>query len=547
MRGVTSSVSQLAIEKSISQPQVLFVRPVDIPKELVEMKRWVLWRLEPRPGASAEWTKVPYSAKTARRVSATSKSSWSKFEQAYMVYESDATSDPFSGIGFVLSGSGLVGMDLDRAVSESGEILNWAGDLMNQFPGAYFERSPSGQGIRGFFKGSLPPWGRKVKYREGIVELYDDRRFLTVTGHAVRAERELPNLQQELDAVHTYLFGEVTSVGGEPVRMELVGPLSYLTPEEQDIVKDMLTFEHHEVLSRLWTGDFADYDGDESRGEMRLANALAFYTRKDPLMMERIMRTGPYREKWDERRGNTTYLGMTIGNAIVSTKHVRGFTFNSPSNMICERENNVEHDATMGTNLECLTSRECDRLRADLDQVRQLRATDRRRARAESRLRALPSGCFTANEKSVIIEVARMLGAHLAYGNASLVIRRGAIVDRLGSDPTTVSRAFKVFDLPGSPVRVERVTVRAQRASGKWGPKTNITFHCTDVSCTADIIERMTVLGERLVHGQCSDRVGRRKSKVMETVRSASPVDDTKVMHSAPTDNEITPSEFRAA
>ena len=86
-------------------------------------------------------------------------------------------------MGVVLNRSGIVGVDIDDYVdlfSERPEVKAWVHHAIKQ--GVYCEKSPSGKGLRLFMIGKLPTSGRK----NAGLEIYDDARFLTVTGHVVR-------------------------------------------------------------------------------------------------------------------------------------------------------------------------------------------------------------------------------------------------------------------------------------------------------------------------------------------------------------------------
>ncbi len=144
-----------------------------IPCALRDIPRWVLWKD----------AKVPYCATAVNsKASVTDPSSWSQFQQTQTAFEEGG----YTGVGIVLAGDGLVGVDLDHCV-HNGEPAPAALDLMERIGCAYVERSPSGQGLRGF--GRCHPMrqmkGIKRKMDDLNVELYANGRFLTVTGHPI--------------------------------------------------------------------------------------------------------------------------------------------------------------------------------------------------------------------------------------------------------------------------------------------------------------------------------------------------------------------------
>jgi hypothetical protein len=138
-----------------------------MPAELRRIPRWVLWK-----GA-----KVPYcpTAKNSK-ASVTEPDTWASFDQAQTAYEEGG----YQGVGFVLSGDGIVGVDLDKCI-HSGEPDPAALDLLDRVGCGYVELSPSGTGLRGFGYGDNIT-GRRGQIDGVNVELYASKRYLTVTG-----------------------------------------------------------------------------------------------------------------------------------------------------------------------------------------------------------------------------------------------------------------------------------------------------------------------------------------------------------------------------
>ena len=142
-----------------------------IPLELREVPRWVVWKDK----------KIPYCAAAVEKLASVTKpSTWSTFNQAETAYLKGG----YSGVGFVLNGDGIVGVDLDKCAPDgvpNADALN----LLNRIGCQYIELSPSGIGLRGF------GYGDNISGRRGIldgvsVELYSTARYLTVTGRVLR-------------------------------------------------------------------------------------------------------------------------------------------------------------------------------------------------------------------------------------------------------------------------------------------------------------------------------------------------------------------------
>ncbi len=146
-------------------------------QELINRDRWLCWRY--RKGK-----KVPYSAKScAKPINLIAQSGWSSHAEALTV----ARERGFDGIGFVLNGDGIVAIDLDDCV-EDGCIKSSAMEIMQELGCGLVEISPSGTGLHGFGYGPGLQAGARGQYKGIFVEMYTDRRYMTITGKMVIGE-----------------------------------------------------------------------------------------------------------------------------------------------------------------------------------------------------------------------------------------------------------------------------------------------------------------------------------------------------------------------
>ena len=175
------------------------LRPVfeNIPEALRGLARWIVWKVK-KAETGKKPDKVPFRASGARSTaSSTDPTTWGRYEAAKARFEQGG----FLGVGFVLNGDGLVGVDLDKCVND-GMPDPAAMAIMAQIGCQYVELSPSGTGLRGF--GFSEVKSVAVGTINGIsVELYADKRYLTVTGHVILPGpiAELPGFAQAVESI----------------------------------------------------------------------------------------------------------------------------------------------------------------------------------------------------------------------------------------------------------------------------------------------------------------------------------------------------------
>jgi primase-polymerase (primpol)-like protein len=152
----------------------------NIPDLLKEFPNFVLWRLVERDG---EMTKPPFQSKTGKLANVSNPATWSIFKEVMERYKKPQGLK-YRGIGFVLQKElGICAWDLDKCRNlETGVIEPWAEDIIT-VTDSYTEISPSGTGIRIFFKGTIPS-----SRKEGNIEIYDDKRYMTITGHVLNRD-----------------------------------------------------------------------------------------------------------------------------------------------------------------------------------------------------------------------------------------------------------------------------------------------------------------------------------------------------------------------
>jgi primase-polymerase (primpol)-like protein len=169
---------------------------VDVPAELRQFAHFLVWRYVIRDG---KCTKLPLNG-----ASSTSRDKWLTYEQACYVAQYLIKTGK-GGIGYAPDvDDPFAFIDLDGCVVE-GKIDADAQAIMDAL-GGYWERSPSGTGMRGIVRGNLPidsghvapaPWANRVPHPKAQIEAYDHGHYFTITGDG---QGSIADRQPELDA-----------------------------------------------------------------------------------------------------------------------------------------------------------------------------------------------------------------------------------------------------------------------------------------------------------------------------------------------------------
>lgn len=273
------------------------------PATLEALPIWTLWRIEERNGRK---TKVPYQA-NGRRASSTDPATWTTFREADNTLRGYPGS--FNGLGCVMSKQyRTVFIDIDHCIDPEGNFDDRAKDILDAFTDdegkliTFSEVSQSGTGLHLITIGDIP---RCFKNSKLNVEMYDDGRFIAMTGRAFAACEPT-----ECEEGIVYVFdryktpskaSDWTSRPTDPATRH----------EDQWIIRHALD-RNGSKFSALWEGNWTGYSS-RSEADMALCCLLAFWTNNDPEAIDRLFRqSGLYRAKWDR----LNYRRPTIERAI---------------------------------------------------------------------------------------------------------------------------------------------------------------------------------------------------------------------------------------
>jgi hypothetical protein len=266
----------------------------EVPAELRELPRWIVWRwgkLDPKTGKRK---KPPYCPGDLRRhASSTDPTTWGTFEQVVELLDRGKA----DGIGYAAAPP-YVFIDLDEELSEADR-----GAIMVALD-SYSERSPSGTGYHVVVTASLNGRGR---HPQGI-GVFQEARFFYFTGeHVPGTPTTIEERQAQLERVLAEFLPPL-----EPVQPRAASVPVDLKDEE--LLERARSAKNGAKFDALWRGDASGY-GSQSEADLALCGMLAFWTGGDPGRLDRLFRSsGLMREKWER----ADYRERTVAAAISS-------------------------------------------------------------------------------------------------------------------------------------------------------------------------------------------------------------------------------------
>jgi hypothetical protein len=295
-----------------TRPRALAVLFDRVPEVLKALPRWVVWRYVDevdKETGEVEFNKPPVNARTGNLASSTNPKTWSTFAEAHDAYQRGG----LDGIGFVLhrkegETGGPVGIDLDHCRDpQTGAIEPWAMEIVAAL-NTYTEVSPSGEGLRLFVFGNLPPEGRK----KGNYENYQSGRYVTITGNRLNGTPPtIEHRQAELEAVHRRFWPPKNATHANDNAGRHNGTSADL--DDREIISRALAAKNGSKFRSLWEGGVHPH-GSHSEADLALVGYLAFWC--GPHSEDRIdalfRQSGLFRSKWNRE----DYRRRTIAKAL---------------------------------------------------------------------------------------------------------------------------------------------------------------------------------------------------------------------------------------
>ena len=287
--------------------------PDGLPQELKDTGRWCVWRYEQRECRDKP-TKVPYNPRTVERAKSNDPGTFGTFREAVAALWCGG----FDGLGVGVF-DGLCAVDIDHCLSEDGTPSSLALDIVSTL-GSYTETSPSGQGVRIFFRASGFDYDKGRYYtmnaKQGL-EIYVSgatSKFLTVTGNSAPwgGVRPIAERGAQLQSIlERYME--------RPQKSSQAASRTPQTPfnlSDEEVITRAKNARNGAVFSALWHGDTSAY-GSHSEADLALCNLLAFWTGGNAEQVDKIFRSsGLMREKWDRQQSGSTYGSLTVQKAL---------------------------------------------------------------------------------------------------------------------------------------------------------------------------------------------------------------------------------------
>jgi KaiC/GvpD/RAD55 family RecA-like ATPase len=203
------------------------LRDVEAPAAIRDLPAWVIWRFEDNPGGGKP-RKVPYYANGGKRHGEQGGPKDTSNLVTFDAAKAAAARRGYDGVGFAaLQQFGICALDFDNCITD-GQIHPQVEALLSD---SYAEFSPSGQGIRIFFKGDLGN-GKAIRNVDFGMECFSTRGFVTFTGNTLDITELLGNtdtvalLPEVVQQLHAERFTRTkepleTGTSGEPAGLTM--------------------------------------------------------------------------------------------------------------------------------------------------------------------------------------------------------------------------------------------------------------------------------------------------------------------------------------
>ena len=213
------------------------------PGPLRDLPAWVVWRMEPNDNPGGKPRKMPYYANGGRRTGVQGRPEDREALVTFDVARAAASRRGFDGVGFApLAEFGIVALDFDHCLDAAGNIN---AEVLTVVESTYAELSPSGNGIRAFFRGQL---GNLKAHGEPFgFETFSSKGFVTVTGdllpfvEILGTEDEVAPVNENVMALVARRFRRELELSDSPSNSD--SPPLGMTPAQIDQALEVLPYD----------------------------------------------------------------------------------------------------------------------------------------------------------------------------------------------------------------------------------------------------------------------------------------------------------------
>ena len=289
------------------RPVLLHRHPDDLPSTLKHLNQWCL----------SGYDKLPLTA-AGYKMDVTDPTNYLSFDEAVAA---SAKLTCAAGVGFVLTGTNIVVVDVDHCIAESGELGDVAMELLELIP-TYAELSQSKTGLHLIYLDNDIP--ADFSGRKGVVEIYADKRYIALTGW--KTPDSTPDLTvlngMTKRLLNTYFPN--TGYNSSADFQTVLEQHSYPPVQSDDQVLQSL--QPNQKFQRLYSGDISGYPS-QSEADGALMLILATATALNATQMRRLFSQSALgkRDKWVNRVWYQDYLitgainyAAQINNSVVA-------------------------------------------------------------------------------------------------------------------------------------------------------------------------------------------------------------------------------------
>ena len=289
----------------------------NIPQELKALPNWIGFKFIPQKDKKPK--KEPINPATGGHAKSNDPKTWRSLDEVITKSETFH----FDAIGIAVVAPYIV-CDIDHSVLEK-VISPLAKKIISAFP-SYTEYSPSKTGIHIVGKGKIP---RDRKFTTLDVEMYSGSRFFTFTGDLV------PGCPQDIHEV------DISRLYDELVQMDDAN-------KKIETLFKRIRKSNDDTFFVLYEGKWQDSYPSQSEADLALCNKLAFWTGKDPALMDLFFRkSGLMRPKWNEKHFSD---GRTYGQSLIEK------AIESCANIYQSSGSDFKHKPTQGE----IITRDCE-------------------------------------------------------------------------------------------------------------------------------------------------------------------------------------------